>query len=64
MSFRKETSAAKNYNQTTTKRYNICKSCDIYQLPSDENTNTYERPQILGNCVKQVLWPTELTARR
>ena len=55
MRFRKETPAAKNYNQTTTKRCNICKSCDIYQLLSNGNNDTYERKRILGNCVEQAL---------
>ena len=52
----------KNYNQTTTKRCDICDLREIYHLLSTEISSSCVKRQIRKKCVKQALWPTELIA--
>ncbi len=52
----------KNYNQTTTKRCDICDLCDIYQLLSAEIGDIYVRRGFLMSLRRPTLYPIELQA--
>ena len=49
-------SSCKNYNQTTTKRCDICESCDIYQSVSAAIRNSYKIARISPSFTKPVLY--------